>query len=290
MSSEVSRLKLSDISSVVFDMDGTLFTAKHEVSPASKFTIERLVAKKKAIFIASGRPYYMILPEIKDLQISTPVVSCNGALIYSPQDKAVLRYSPIFKGTTRFIFELLVKNRATFLIYTTNQIFRYKFNKTSDWFNWLDQMQQKCTPDTMFIMEEINDPDRFIIEDHEVIKFLVIFSEIGDKQLGAITQSLDFLNDVYTVRSQPAVFDIMPKGASKGAALQELHDMNELDLDQTIAFGDADNDLTMFAITKYSVAMGQAKDEIKQHATFTTACHNDDGISIFFKPLLKLKD
>ena len=62
--------------------------------------------------------------------------------------------------------------------------------------------------------------------------------------------SRNTMNDVYIVRSQNEVFDIMPKGLTKGDGLQILHNKGIIDLEKTLVFGDAENDLSMFQKAK----------------------------------------
>ncbi len=45
-----------------------------------------------------------------------------------------------------------------------------------------------------------------------------------------------------------------------------------------IAFGDGENDLSMFSAVGTSVAMGNAQDTVKAAATYVTTAVDDDGI------------
>lgn len=64
-----------------------------------------------------------------------------------------------------------------------------------------------------------------------------------------------------------------------------LSKIQNIDLNKTIVFGDEHNDISMFNVSKYSVAMGQANLEIKNAATFITLSNNDDGIYDFFEKI-----
>lgn len=77
----------------------------------------------------------------------------------------------------------------------------------------------------------------------------------------------------------------MPQNINKGNALADFAKANVLDLNQTLVFGDAENDLSMFAKAKYSVAMNQAKKEIKSKAKFITNSNNEDGVGKFLEKL-----
>ena len=51
-----------------------------------------------------------------------------------------------------------------------------------------------------------------------------------------------------------------------------------IDASEAIAFGDGENDLSMFAAVGTSVAMGNAQDTVKAAATYVTTAVDDDGI------------
>ena len=51
-----------------------------------------------------------------------------------------------------------------------------------------------------------------------------------------------------------------------------------IQLDEVMVFGDGGNDITMLAHVPHSVAMGNANDEVKKHAAYTTSDVLDDGI------------
>ena len=51
-----------------------------------------------------------------------------------------------------------------------------------------------------------------------------------------------------------------------------------VDVSEAIAFGDGENDLSMFGAVGTSVAMGNAQDTVKAAATYVTTAVDDDGI------------
>ena len=75
--------------------------------------------------------------------------------------------------------------------------------------------------------------------------------------------------------------------ADKGAALLAACAHLDLPPEQVVAFGDADNDITMFRVAGASVAMGQAVDAVKTAATTTTAANTDDGVALAINRLLE---
>ena len=56
-----------------------------------------------------------------------------------------------------------------------------------------------------------------------------------------------------------------------------------------MAFGDNENDIEMFHLVGTSVAMGNADDEVKKHASTVTLTVDEDGIADFFEKEFNIK-
>lgn len=72
--------------------------------------------------------------------------------------------------------------------------------------------------------------------------------------------------------------DLGPTGITKRHAIEVLLDYLGADQKDTISFGDAKIDLSMFECCDYNVAMGNGGKEIKEAADYITTDVNDDGI------------
>ena len=68
--------------------------------------------------------------------------------------------------------------------------------------------------------------------------------------------------------------------AHKGAAVLELGKHLGLTKEQIMVLGDENNDLTMFELAGFGVAMGNANDQIKDLASAVTTDNNHDGVGV----------
>ena len=71
---------------------------------------------------------------------------------------------------------------------------------------------------------------------------------------------------------------------NKGTAIQTLKQYFN-NAYETVAFGDSENDLTMFDVADISVAMGNAKKEIQEKTDFVTTDISDNGLQYAFEKL-----
>lgn len=268
---------------VVFDLDGTLLNSQKQILTNTKDVLNNLRKNDISLAIATGRPWYFSMAPWYEINSNLPIISCNGALVYDPQQKKVLFVNPIAKTVAKEVLQLLLKAQVNFLIYTDTKMFKYQALATSNWFEWLDNQLNQMPENSKFTLESIKSD--FDINTHQVIKFLIIVSE------GSINMTLEelkthlslFAEHVYMISSQKTVLDIMPIGSNKGQGLEVLAQNKLLDLETTLVFGDEINDVPMFGAAKYSVAMGQSNPTIQTKATFTTDDHDHDGIANFFK-------
>ena len=79
--------------------------------------------------------------------------------------------------------------------------------------------------------------------------------------------------------SGKVILTITARGATKGAALQAACAHLGVPPSAAVAFGDAENDLALFAAAGAAVAMGQASAEVKAAATYVSTPHDEGGVA-----------
>ena len=78
----------------------------------------------------------------------------------------------------------------------------------------------------------------------------------------------------------------MAKGVSKGNAIKALCEKLDIPLKEVVCFGDSLNDQSMFEVAGYSVAMGNATEELKEVADKVTLDNDSNGIPAALKEIL----
>ena len=73
--------------------------------------------------------------------------------------------------------------------------------------------------------------------------------------------------------------DVIAKGGGKMKGIQRYLEMKGIKAEETIAFGDAENDLEMLKFAGIGVAMGNGEEQVKAQADYVTADVDDDGIA-----------
>src|SRR5262249_45740330 len=88
-----------------------------------------------------------------------------------------------------------------------------------------------------------------------------------------------FAHHATAARSQPYYLDITNKDANKGAVVEYLSSHLRVPPEEIATIGDQPNDVLMFKRSGFSIAMGNASDEVKREADATTDSYNDEGFA-----------
>ena len=85
--------------------------------------------------------------------------------------------------------------------------------------------------------------------------------------------------DLQLSDAETTSLEISPPGVTKALGLQFLCDYLDIPIEETVAVGDADNDLDVLKAAGLSVAMGNANDRVKQLCDVQVADNDHDGIA-----------
>ncbi len=94
------------------------------------------------------------------------------------------------------------------------------------------------------------------------------------QELAEACPALDFLNTV------PQWFDVIPHGWSKVSGIEVLEQELSITPDEICVFGDAPNDLAMFAHVTHSCAVANATPDAAAAARWHVGASADDGVAI----------
>jgi hydroxymethylpyrimidine pyrophosphatase-like HAD family hydrolase len=79
--------------------------------------------------------------------------------------------------------------------------------------------------------------------------------------------------------SAPGFLDVVGHGVSKGNALLTVLKQIGLASDEIIAIGDGDNDLSVFEVAGYRIAMGNSCPRLAMRADMITCDCDNDGVA-----------
>jgi len=90
---------------------------------------------------------------------------------------------------------------------------------------------------------------------------------------------LDRAPHLKTTRWHPNFLDVIPPTGGKDRGLDAILDHFGIPLEESMAFGDGENDLSMLVHAGIGVAMGTASDEVKARADYAAPSVDEDGVA-----------
>lgn len=264
----------------VFDMDGTLLNDAHTVSEENLKALELLRNNGVKVVIATGRPEQLLKPFFDILGRDNYYIMYNGSGVKNIEKNDYLLKQIMSKESVREVLRIADKADIINLSYAEEAIFskpNYRVKFFADSQDGLPQVMQS----NFVLNKEIDD----IVENYDLFKVLLI--ENDPEKYERMKTMFTHIEGIDQVRSHFGYLDIVPKNSSKGNAAKAFAEKFNISSDEVIVFGDQDNDMSMFKFAKYSVAMGNAIDDIKNVASFTTLTNNESGVAYAINNFVK---
>ena len=262
----------------ISDLDGTLLTAKENISEYSLLNLNRMIDTEGLNFTyATARSLNSAAKACWGLRQNLPVILYNGALIMEPSSRRVLYNNHFNEGQLLF----LQKQFAEFHVWPLV----YSFSGETERVSWKQGME---TPGVLRYLERRRGDQRLHpVEDANDLRGddIFYFNCIGRKEdLDGLHEAVEHSLDIRCIYEQETYntdywCEIMPVSTSKGAAAIELKTI--LDANTMVCFGDSWNDLPMFSVADESYAVKNAVEELKKVATGIIGYSEEDAVCKF---------
>ncbi|MBP8968206.1 MAG: HAD family phosphatase [Lachnospiraceae bacterium] len=258
------------------DMDGTLLTRDKKISEKTKKALDEFAAAGNHFAICTGRGLNNVIPVSKELGLNYKgmyFICYNGAEIYDVDaGKDIFRIGVPLKLIPG-IFETAAEYGIHVHTYTSDSLVSPENGEEMQYYNRVIKRPVVVTDDIVAALPE--DPCKVIaIELHDLEKLEKFRLAIMEKYSDTVT----------TVYSNPNYLEIFMKEAGKGSAVVRLAEHLNIPIENTIAAGDEQNDISMIEAAGLGVAMLNAVDAAKKAADLITEFDNDhDGLEAVLK-------
>ncbi len=256
------------IKMIATDMDGTFLRDDKKFDREAFNQLQQQIKASGIKFvIASGNQYQHLQDVFDDRQNELTYISDNGALIVS-QGKTIaqnfISHQSLSAALSLLETESILKNAL--IVLSGRKDAYMSVNAPVDFYREAQRYYRHVSLITDFT--QIKD-DYFKIA-------LAWFDRSGIEQEALLKSKL---TDVHVTSSGYGGIDIIPANINKGIAIEQLQKYWQITPQETVAFGDNNNDLELLKSCELSFAMKNANDLIKQVANFeTTYNNNDDGV------------
>lgn len=267
-------MNLSKINLIVTDMDGTLLNSQGKVSPKFFHIFEELKRKNIKFVAASGRQYYSIVDKLRSIIDDIIVISENGAYV-KIKEKEFLTINLLDKDLNRIIRLLRHLKHVEVVV----------CGKKSAYTESKNEYFLKVSEEYYSNLKSVGDVTK-VMEDH-FFKIAIYCKNGSEKH---IYPYVKHLNTEFQVKVSGDVWvDISPLKATKGYALSKLQTALKISEEETMVFGDYNNDLELFDHASIGVAVKNAHPNIKKVATLITKSNDEQGVELILEKLLIAK-
>ena len=263
---ESMTTKISTPKIIFFDIDDTL-SRNGIIAEHNKVTLEQLADTDIKLVISTGRSK-AILPEdilaLLDADILDAIICMNGQ--YSFDKSGRISHYPLTAEQTDKIVRLCQQSDLIHKFDSATHIAWSGENERLREFN-------AVTPNSIL------DPEYY--KTNTVYQCSVFFNNQQEKM-----QDIDFAQyDLKLVHWHQIGADILPADASKARGIKDVCKYYDVDASECMAFGDGMNDLEMFDLVGFAVAMGDAQPALIERADFVTGTIEEYGIQTVLNQL-----
>ncbi len=245
---------------IATDMDGTMLDSNKQFD-IKFFSLLKKMNDLGIIFVvASGNQYYRLYQKFLPISDQLYYVAENGS--YVANGTREIYVDVISKESVAFIIDFISKTKDIFPVVCGKK----GAYVLKDYFHYQDVVKTYyCAYSFINSYDEIDD---------DILK-VAVYSEKGDVNT-LFNNVIDTIpSDVRLVTSGHGWMDFLKKDADKGKGLMHLQESLGISRDECVAFGDQMNDYEMFQAVKYSYAMDNAVDALKEIA-YEVIGNNDE--------------
>lgn len=251
---------------IFFDIDDTL-SRGGIIAPQNKATLEALSQKTDIkLVIATGRAKPMLpddILELHDRGVIDAIICMNGQYSFCIDEEGsketLIKHYPLTLTQAEQIVQICQQENVVYKLDSAHYI---------AWSVAHERVKAMMLKNAAFIV------DADFHKANEVYQCSVIFNNEVDKM-----QQVDFgAFGLKLVHWHNMGGDVIPIDASKARAVQDVCDYYGIDVCDAMAFGDGFNDLEMFDLVGFSVAMGDGQPALIERADLVTGSIEEGGI------------
>jgi Cof subfamily protein (haloacid dehalogenase superfamily) len=271
------------ISILLADVDGTLVDSQKRITARAEEAIRKLAEAGIKFAVTSGRPPRGMKMIVEQIKLSTPLAAFNGGMLVEPNTMKVLMQQTLDAETARSVIERVGELDLDAWVYAGVNWYLRDLNTPHR------EKEERTVQFPPTVVKDFDEALRQgvakvvgVSDNYDLVaKAEKVIAEEFEHGVHAkcTTTSRDCEPSVSAARSQPYYLDVTHPKANKGSVVEMLADLLKIPPAEFATIGDMPNDMLMFKKSGYSIAMGQASEEVRKSATYITAGMDDEGFA-----------
>ena len=250
------------------DLDGTLLKNDLTISDRNKQAIEYFKSEGGLFTFVTGRMPSYLGDIYSKVRPNCPIGCINGGGVYDCEKQKYLWTCPLPHSALDLVKSVddTLENIGIIVV-TFDKTYFCKENATT-----AGVRKVTGVPNLVIDYNNITEPiSKVMFADANTDNLLKV---IGILNSHSMSEQFSF------IRSELALYEILPKNINKGTALSKLCEILDIDIKNTIAFGDYDNDIGMLKTAGLGIAVSNATDSAKAAADLVTVSNEEDALAV----------
>lgn len=254
------------ISLLLADVDGTLVTHEKILTKRASNAVHALHDRGVRFAITSGRPPKGMAMLVEPLNLDTPIAGFNGGLFVHP-DLTIIEERELAPDVAKQTVGLILKHGLDAWVYSGNHwLVRDPQAPHVDREAWTVKFRPKVVKDFGTALEK-------------AVKIVGVSDDLERVKRCEAEAQAALGNHATAARSQPYYLDVTHPDANKGFVAGYLSRTLGIPEKEIATIGDQPNDVLMFKRSGFSIAMGNASDEVKRQASAVTESYENEGFA-----------
>lgn len=259
---------------VVSDMDGTLLNEHHQVSKQFYKQFEALKDHGIHFVAASGRQFQSIQQKLHPIKDRISIIGENGGIMqHAHKTNVLLRLS---KEDVSDCVEVLRKIKNAYPVLCGSK---------AAYIDSKDDVFYERLKDYYTVVERVD--DILNLYDDDFLKIAVFHFESSEAHIYPHVKH--FESSYQVIVSGQNWLDISHIDANKAYALKIIQNEMGITPQETLVFGDFNNDIEMLKLADMSFAMANAHPNVKSTAKYMTKSNNENGVEEVLDKLINEK-
>lgn len=264
---------------IAIDLDGTTLNQESKISDKTAKALRRAIADGHSVVIATGRPYRMSKNFYQDLQLTTPMINFNGALVHLPGKQWIGEQETSFNR--KIVFDLIAEKKNLKLDFIAAENRETFFIDDLNYFDQNFFASDSATVDNLLTINTLLTNPTSVLLRSQPENVASVSTELK----GQFGQEVE----VNTWGGPNPILEVVAKGIQKAHGLKRVIDHLNFKKEDVIAFGDEHNDVDMLKFAGWGVAMANGTDQLKAVANDITEKTNvEDGLADYLTKYLDL--
>lgn len=250
---------------IASDIDETLVDANKNVPQRNIDAIKKAKDLGLIVMLATGRGTYELfdIPEQAGVvEEDRFVICCNGAIIMNLMTKEIVHSQGLKYEYAKAVLDYAYENGQTCYIYTLDNKYGLNLDKDS-------YAETQITP--------LADNNIEFLKDQIILKAIIKNKDMNYLQELEVDIASLTNYDVEIAYSSDMFMEVNAKGVNKAIALEKVCDYYGISIDETLVIGDNYNDVAMLEAAGTSVAVKNARLQVKDSADYVAEATNEEG-------------